>query len=54
MHVDELAVNICCVRPCLKGSTYTAGGVTYDFTGKNACDYLSDGKLKVGRCSFNR
>ena len=34
------------------GSKFTAGGVTYDFTGANACEYFSEGKIKASTLSL--
>ena len=40
-------------KNAFKGSTFTAGGVTYDYTGKNACDYFTDGKTKASTLSLS-
>ena len=35
-----------------KGGKFTAGGVTYDYTGKNACEYFEAGKVKASTLSL--
>ena len=35
-----------------KGGKFTAGGVTYDYTGKNACEYFEAGKIKASTLSL--
>jgi len=35
-----------------RGGSFTAGGVKYDFTGKNACDYFEAGKVKASTLSL--
>jgi|TARA_B110000003_G_scaffold8680_1_gene9013 Ca2+-transporting ATPase len=35
-----------------KGGKFTAGGVAYSYTGKNACDYFEAGKVKASTLSL--
>jgi len=39
-------------KTAFKGSTFSAGGVTYDYTGENACDYFTEGKTKASTLSL--
>merc|ERR1712216_124573 len=39
-------------RTNFKGGKFTAGGVAYSYTGKNACDYFEAGKVKASTLSL--
>ena len=47
MHWDQ-----CASWRGFKGGKFTAGGVTYDYTGKNACEYFEAGKVKASTLSL--